>query len=65
MKLEDKVAIVAGGDRGNGATICRRYADEGARVAVAVILNGGPSVPTFRMALGPKPLLLQAAHAVS
>ena len=32
MKLEGKVAIVTGGARGIGAAICRRYADEGARV---------------------------------
>ena len=39
MKLEGKVAIVTGGARGIGASICRRYADEGARVAVADILG--------------------------
>jgi D-sorbitol dehydrogenase (acceptor) len=38
MKLEDKVAVVTGGARGIGAAICRRYADEGARVGVADIL---------------------------
>ena len=38
MKLERKVAVVTGGARGIGAAICRRYADEGARVAVADIL---------------------------
>ena len=38
MKLERKVAVVTGGARGIGAGICRRYADEGARVAVADIL---------------------------
>ena len=38
MKLEDKVAIVTGGARGIGAAICRRYADEGARVVVADLL---------------------------
>jgi NAD(P)-dependent dehydrogenase (short-subunit alcohol dehydrogenase family) len=38
MKLDGKVAIVTGGARGIGAAICRRYADEGARVAVADIL---------------------------
>jgi NAD(P)-dependent dehydrogenase (short-subunit alcohol dehydrogenase family) len=36
--LEGKVAIVTGGARGIGEAICRRYADEGARVAVADIL---------------------------
>jgi D-sorbitol dehydrogenase (acceptor) len=38
MKLQGRVAIVTGGARGIGAAICRRYADEGARVAVADIL---------------------------
>jgi D-sorbitol dehydrogenase (acceptor) len=40
MKLAGKVAVVTGGARGIGAAICRRYADEGARVAVADILDG-------------------------
>ena len=40
MKLEGKVAIVTGGARGIGAAICRRYALEGARVAVADVLEG-------------------------
>jgi D-sorbitol dehydrogenase (acceptor) len=39
MLLADKVAIVTGGARGIGAAICRRYADEGARVVVADILG--------------------------
>jgi NAD(P)-dependent dehydrogenase (short-subunit alcohol dehydrogenase family) len=39
MKLESKVAIVTGGARGIGAAICRRYADEGARVAIADVLE--------------------------
>ncbi|MFO1046882.1 MAG: L-iditol 2-dehydrogenase [Geminicoccaceae bacterium] len=38
MKLQDKVAIVTGGARGIGAAICRRYAEEGARVVVADLL---------------------------
>ncbi len=40
MKLKDKVAIVTGGARGIGAAVCRRYAEEGARVAVADVLDG-------------------------
>ncbi len=39
MQLKDKVAIVTGGARGIGAAICRRYADEGARVVVADLLE--------------------------
>jgi len=35
MKLKDKVAVVTGGAGGIGAAICRRYAAEGARVAIA------------------------------
>jgi NAD(P)-dependent dehydrogenase (short-subunit alcohol dehydrogenase family) len=38
VKLEGKVAVITGGARGIGAAICRRYAEEGARVAVADIL---------------------------
>jgi D-sorbitol dehydrogenase (acceptor) len=38
MRLKDKVAIVTGGARGIGAAIARRYAAEGARVAVADLL---------------------------
>jgi NAD(P)-dependent dehydrogenase (short-subunit alcohol dehydrogenase family) len=38
MKLDGKVAVVTGGARGIGAAICRRYAEEGARVALADIL---------------------------
>jgi D-sorbitol dehydrogenase (acceptor) len=39
MKLEGKVTLVTGGARGIGAAICRRYAAEGARVAVADVLE--------------------------
>lgn len=39
MRLQNKVAVVTGGASGIGATICRTFVEEGARVAV-VDING-------------------------
>lgn len=38
-RLDNKVAIVTGGARGIGAAFCKRYAEEGASVVVADILE--------------------------
>ena len=40
MRLKDKVAVITGGARGIGAAIARRYAGEGAKIAVADLLEG-------------------------
>ncbi len=39
MKLQDKVVVVTGGADGIGATLCRRFAQEGARGVVVADVN--------------------------
>jgi 3alpha(or 20beta)-hydroxysteroid dehydrogenase len=38
-RLDQKVAIVTGGARGTGAVIAHRFAEEGARVVIADVLD--------------------------
>ncbi len=67
MELEGKIAIVTGGSRGIGEAIARRYADEGAKVAIlnrtvetaqqvaADIVAGGGTATAIRCDLRPWP----------
>src|ERR1044071_9842455 len=41
MELKDKVAVVTGGATGIGRALCRRFAQEGARVVVADVDEQG------------------------
>ena len=42
--LDDKVVVVTGGARGLGRAICKRLADDGARIAIADILDASETV---------------------
>lgn len=65
MKLKDKVAIVTGGARGIGAAICRRYADEGARVVVADVLEREASETAASIGRGAIPVAVDVTKKAS
>jgi NAD(P)-dependent dehydrogenase (short-subunit alcohol dehydrogenase family) len=65
MKLKDKVAIVTGGARGIGAAVCRRYAAEGARVAVADVLDGEAAATAREIGGGAFPVHLDVTNRAS
>ena len=65
MRLEGKVAIVTGGARGIGAAICGRYAAEGARVAVADILESEASATAAAIGRGAFPVRLDVTKRAS
>jgi len=65
MRLKDKVAIVTGGARGIGAAICERYAAEGARVAVADILEKEAAATAAAIGHGAFPVRLDVTKRAS
>ena len=52
MKLKDRVAIVTGGARGIGQAYCIRFAEEGAKIVVADVLDGSETVAKVKEAGG-------------
>jgi NAD(P)-dependent dehydrogenase (short-subunit alcohol dehydrogenase family) len=65
MRLAGKVAIVTGGAKGIGAAICRRYAQEGARVVVADILEDEAAKLAGELGDGAFPVTLDVASRPS
>jgi NAD(P)-dependent dehydrogenase (short-subunit alcohol dehydrogenase family) len=59
LRLQDKVAIVTGGARGIGAAFCEALASQGAKVAVADVLEGQQVVERIEQRQG-QAIYLQA-----
>jgi NAD(P)-dependent dehydrogenase (short-subunit alcohol dehydrogenase family) len=65
VRLRDKIAIVTGGARGIGAAICERYANEGARVVVADILENEATALATSLGRGAFAIGLDVTQRVS
>ncbi len=65
MRMKDKVCIVTGAARGIGECIARRYIEEGAKVAIAVLELGAAEETAARLTrLGPGTAIGVAADVV-
>ncbi|MEZ5866034.1 MAG: L-iditol 2-dehydrogenase [Geminicoccaceae bacterium] len=65
MKLQDRVAVITGGARGIGRAIAERYADEGARVVIADILEAEASATADAIGRGAFGLRLDVTDQAS